>query len=235
MAEDWVPTTKAGKRAMFFNVGTKIASHATELDLSGGEVSRIQKLCDEFVKIVDFQDAEQAQGSAVNAWAETAMTGKGGTIGDPLTDPPAGATFGNDPTNYIVGIIPEFRRTRDGWTTKSGWTQAIGEDLMVVKTDGATLPVELVTPTITARGAQSDYLISVIVRDREGAKMFVVETRQKGGDWQDAGTYEGGSIDITITPLHDGDPEQVEVRVRLKKGNQFYGNYSQTATVTVNP
>lgn len=233
-ATDWLSRTIGGRRAQCVNIRAKLASHKTELDLTDEQVVYVNNLCDEYVAIVDYVTAQQATASGLNEWRDTAITGKGGTIGDALPDPAAFAGFTND-ADYIVGIIPELRRERDGWTTKAGWTQAIGEDLMVVRTEGGNLPEEEVTPTIIASGAQSGYVISVMVKDREGADQFVVETRQKGGDWQSAGTFTGRTTDITITPLSPGDPEQVEVRVRLKKNNENYGNTSQTATVTVNP
>ncbi|MBK9216155.1 MAG: hypothetical protein IPM59_11255 [Chloracidobacterium sp.] len=53
--------------------------------------------------------------------------------------------------------------------------------------------------------------------------------------WQNAGSFTGKTADITVSPINDGDPEQVEVRVQLRKNNENYANVSQTATVTVNP
>ena len=65
--------------------------------------------------------------------------------------------------------------------------------------------------------------------------MWIVETKQNGGSWQNAGSFTGKTADITITPTTPGQPEVVDFRIRLRKNNANYGNVSQTATVTVNP
>ena len=48
-------------------------------------------------------------------------------------------------------------------------------------------------------------------------------------------TASGKSIDVTIEPTAQGKPEQIQVRVQLKKNNADYGQPSDAVYVTVNP
>jgi len=225
-------TTWGGKAAMFANVRVKIAGHAAALGLSPAEITAIFNLCDEYAAVYAYHTQMLAGAAALTEWRDLAMSGQ--PKGDPLPDPPASPAW-VAPSNGILGILTTFRDKRDEWVAAPGYTQTIGEDLMIVKPDGGELPEEDVTPTIQVSAADTGYLFAIMVAGRAAADQWKVETRQKGQDWKNAGSFTGKSADITITPLTPGDPEKVEVRVRLRLKNEDYGNLSQIATVTVNP
>ena len=229
---DWMPSTLGGKVAMMSNVVGKIGGYGTELDLTAGEITAIQTLCNEFVVVYNYHVAANAAASGLTEWRDNAFYGS--PKGAALPDPPAFAAFSNN-EDYKIGILNIFRDLREQWVAASGYTQAIGEDLMIVKPDGGELPEVDVTPTIQVSAAEIGYSFGILVSGRAASDLWIVETKQKGQDWKNAGSFTGKSADITITPLTPGDPEQVEVLVRLRKDNQDYGNLSQIATVTVNP
>ncbi len=229
---DWMPRTWGGKRAMFTNVRAKLVNHKDELGLTDDQLTTVQDLCSEAVAIIDYQTQQHSASQGVTEWRDNAFTGS--PKGSDLTAPPGQPTF-SMPSDGVIGILALFRDYREQWVAASGWTQAIGEDLMVVKVEGETLDASQVTPLITVAPAQFGYVAGITVTDRGDADQWIVETRQQGDDWQTAGAFTGKTADVTITPKNPGQPEVVEFRIRLRKSNQNYGNLSQTATVTVNP
>ena len=50
-----------------------------------------------------------------------------------------------------------------------------------------------------------------------------------------ADTRTGKAADITVTPTVPGDPEQVRVRVQLRKDNTDLGQPSDPVYLTANP
>jgi hypothetical protein len=228
---DWMPATLPGKRAMFDNILGKIAGYATLLGLLPADVTAIQKMCGAFVTAYDYTMESRATAQGLTEWLDNAMYGN---KNKDLPDPPAFAAFTNDPA-YITGIIAVMREWRERWVAAPNYTQAVGEDLMIVATKSGSITPDLVTPTLQAHAAQSGFVVALVVSDRAEADQWTAETRQNGGAWTNAGTFTGKSADITVTPTTPGKPEQVEIRVQLRRKNSNYGNPSQIATVTVNP
>lgn len=157
---------------------------------------------------------------------------------DPTLDPPAPITWtlpAGKPDEIPPGLekfIRDIRREVVGLTNYS-------------KADGAALGFEsaaapkpdpmLVKPEIKVFGAASGYHFSVVVSNRGDSNMWDVYIQRKGGGWAKIDSASGKSADIHVTPLADGDPEQLQVRVQLRKANADYGQVSDPAYVTVNP
>jgi hypothetical protein len=120
------------------------------------------------------------------------------------------------------------------WKTFPTWTQeintALGYDGSAPKPD----PSE-VKPTIELTAAASNYHFSIVVSGRGEANMWDVYILRKGGVWTKVESASGKSADIHISPLSDGDAEQIQVRVQLRKNNADYGQVSDPAYVTLNP
>ena len=49
------------------------------------------------------------------------------------------------------------------------------------------------------------------------------------------GLFAGILVNVVITPTTPDKPEQLQVRVQLRKNNQNYGQLSDVVSVTVNP
>ncbi len=61
------------------------------------------------------------------------------------------------------------------------------------------------------------------------------EFRYKGGDWQSAGTLINSAGVLHILPQTPGQAEQIELRAVYLKGNDTFGNYSDTKTALIAP
>jgi hypothetical protein len=105
-----------------------------------------------------------------------------------------------------------------------------------------TSPADSITPnTVKAiieavSSAAVGYTFGIIVSNRAKSDMWEVQIKRKGSDtWQTIGSATGKSADFTVTATTQGEAEQIEVRVLLKKANQIYGQPSDPTYLTLNP
>ena len=234
MAEnsDWMERTLAGRAAMFTTVGANIGSYAGALPLTNIQVQHITDICTQFLATYNHVTQVQAAAHGVVEWRQIILNGepKGSTA-----PPPPGSPAWIGPGNEFIGIIALFRDWRELIVALPGYTQAIGEALMIVKTASQGLNPSEVLPTIQVTPAQTGKLFSIVVNNREGADMWVVQIQRKNGTWEDAGTFSGKSADVTISLTDPTLPEVIMVRVQLRKNNANYGQLSLAATTTINP
>ena len=116
-----------------------------------------------------------------------------------------------------------------------GYTKEIGIALGI-DGDAPSISPGSVKPTLEAFAAQNGYMFSVVVANRGEADMSEAQIRRAGSEaWTSAKAFTGKSADVTITPTTPGQPEKLDVRIRLKKKNEDYGQTSDAVSVTVNP
>lgn len=233
---DWMPRTNGGKALMFQSIQDNLPGVQAALGMDNAQRERILNLAAEFLNGYEFRSQVIAYDDAMGTWFDQMMNGDGdGNTGGTMPDPPTGPIFAPT-TNQIYGVLKEMRKEREIMLTLPGWTKAIGELLMLVKPETPSLNPNDISPTLKATAAQVGYEVALLVGDRGGMMMFDVEIRRKGGDWTHYTTLGGKGATITITPTTPGDPEQIEIRVRMRdKNNQPVGNVSETRTVTINP
>lgn len=93
-----------------------------------------------------------------------------------------------------------------------------------------------VKPTGDVSAAQNGYLFSVVVANRGESDQSEVQIRRAGSEtWTTVKAFTGKSVDVTVSPTTPGQPEQIQVRIQLKKKNENYGQVSDAVSVTVNP
>lgn len=135
-----------------------------------------------------------------------------------------------------AGALSRYNNRKGRAKLAAGYTDQIGIAMGYAGEPAGSVSPDSVKPTITVEAAQTDYLFSVVVANRAESDMWDVFTLRKGAaDWVSAGRFTGKSADITITPTTPGNPEQIQVRVQLRKSNQNYGQASDIVYVTVNP
>ena len=140
------------------------------------------------------------------------------------------------PKPLVSGILhitnSRNRRFREGPAFDEEIGIAIG-----ILTSGPAAPVEPGTlkPTLDVFAAASGAMFSCVVGNRADSDQWQVEIRRATGGWEDAGTFTGKSADVVISLTTPGQPEQIQVRVQLRKANANYGLVSDATTITVNP
>lgn len=118
----------------------------------------------------------------------------------------------------------------------SGYTHEIGVALGLTDATPTPPTPANIKPTVDAFAAQTGYMFSVVVANRGISDMWDVLVLQKGSaTWTVAKSATGKSADVIVIPVNPGDPEQIQVRIQLKKSNDNYGQLSDIIYVTINP
>ena len=231
-----MPSTLGGKALMFQAVIANLPGLQVEMGLTNTQRERALDMAAQFLNGYEFRSQVAAWDDGVGTWFEQMMNGDGdGNTGGELADPPPAPAF-TDSANQMYGVIKGFRKEREMWMTLPGWTKAIGETLMVVKPESQPLVPANISPSLKATAGQSGFEVTLVVGDRGGMLMFDVDIRRKGGEWTLLTTLGGKGATLTISPTTPGEPEVIDIRVRMKdKSNQLVGNVSETRTVTINP
>ena len=144
---------------------------------------------------------------------------------------------GASPTALVAGylelVLTMIRRFKLG----PGYNHDIGVALgFESSAPSAPINASTVTPTIDAFAAASGAMFSCVVGNRADSDMWIVQILRAGDTtWENVGTFSGKSADVTITLTTPGQPEQIQVRVQLRKANANYGNVSDARYVTINP
>ena len=158
-----------------------------------------------------------------------------GTIGEPTPDMPTTPSLSLS-TIPPTGIFQRINKYRDIVRASLNYTKEVGETWGIEPSTPDPINPTLVQPVLKTFPAATGYHFSAVVSKREQADSFQVWVYRKGGsNWELAATATGKSIDVTIVPQSPGDPEQIQVRIQLLKGNAPYGQPSDTIWVTLNP
>lgn len=93
-----------------------------------------------------------------------------------------------------------------------------------------------VQPQIKVVARATDYQFEITVTERGKADMFEVEGRRMNSEtWENLKNATGKSVLVKVAPSIPGQVERLEIRVRLFRKNQPYGNHSSIVYVNINP
>ena len=139
------------------------------------------------------------------------------------------------PFALVAGCLERTQTRNKRFKLAAGYTKEIGFALGIEE-DSPSIVSESVKPSVNIFAAVENYLMSVVVSNRGQAMMWEAQIRRKGSEtWETIKTASGKSVDVSITPTTPGSPERIEVRVRLLKNNEIYGQLSDAIYVTLNP
>ncbi len=139
------------------------------------------------------------------------------------------------PFPLIAGLSERAKLRNKRFNLGPGYTEQIGFALGIEE-DSQPIAPDSVKPTVQIFPAVELYLMSVVIGKRGLSDMWEVQIRRKGQEtWETVKTASGKSVDVTITPTTPGIPERIEVRIRLLKNNENYGQLSDAMYVTLNP
>jgi len=139
------------------------------------------------------------------------------------------------PSAIVAGAVRRSRERDQRFLHAPLITEAARIGLDLVGEEPASLIPSEVKPTIEVFPAQTNYMYSVVVSDRGESDSWIVMVQPKGGNWTNAGTFNGKSADVTFAPSTPGDPAAISVRVQLRRKNGDYGQLSDVVPITVNP
>lgn len=228
----WFPMGRAKQRAMFANIKSKIASYETVLPISNDKIKRIVLICDTFLSVNDYVESVRASAEGLTDWQNLILEGKGELkTGDPAPAAPAFASV-TLPTGAFVNIFEEFKELVDDIKHADNYTEAIGEDLMIVgeQTEGVAL-TDLIAELKRVQPL-TGYKINLDGSLR-GMKMIRIEYWAKGATAPQTDKFDRLPAVMTINPKTPGEPESGHLRAYLLEDNQEVGQVSPDYPVTV--
>ncbi|MCD9188932.1 MAG: hypothetical protein LUM44_21120 [Pyrinomonadaceae bacterium] len=139
------------------------------------------------------------------------------------------------PVELVGGCLQRFRARNKRFKAAKGYTKEIGAAIGTEET-ADRVPPEAVIPTLIATAARSGYLVAVIVDNRGDSAMWKIFARRSGSEArQEIASGTGKTAEFNITPTTAGQPEKIELTVRLYKNNQSYGQESDSVYLTITP
>lgn len=146
-------------------------------------------------------------------------------------------TLPNDapPEPLVGGCLGRFKARNKRFKAAKGYTREIGLALGIEETQDR-IPPEAVTPTLSATASLTGYKIKVTVGNRGDASMWKIFVRRSGSEARhELASGTGKTAELTVAPTTPGQPEKLELTVRLYKNNQPYGQESDSVYLTITP
>jgi hypothetical protein len=230
-SQAWFPTSIVDRAVWFKNFATNFAVIGSSLGFSDEEIEQV--VADS--EVVQFLSAAIYQNNAyTRALQGMQKSITQGKIGENTPDLPTPPLF-SPPPMVPTGIFQRLVKTVNRVRTAPTYTNETGAILGIL-------------PGRTVREVTRDHVPKIVVDSAFGgyrfrvkvAKLrmdaFEVQVRRNSNDhFEHAATGIASPLDVALTPLNPGQPEQIYVRVRMLKGNEPVGNFSNMVQITVNP
>ena len=210
-----------------------IGEYKDELEATGSEISAITEDLANLTYIKSFTETLDANKKSVTKIKQDLFNGD---ESEPISDFPV----------FVAGALPNpaakpnalgrHNATNARWKTAAGYTEQIGIAMAIVSPPAPNVIPGDVKPTINVFEAQTGAHFTVVAGNRQAADSFRVMALRKGSnEWVVADTGVGKSVDVHMTLTTPGEPEQIQVRIQLRKNGADYGQISDTVYVTLNP
>lgn len=224
----WFPTNRAARLTIVENFRAKIPNYMTALGMTQAEIDRLDLILQAYLDIDAYVESCKATIEATIEWRDKIYEDEADK--SPATAPPMFSGY-TPPVGLTHGILDEFRKTVDQIKVNSGYTLAIGEDLMIVGSEAPPTP-ENISPQLTVE-SRPNYTVKVNGQ-MKGMDAVRVEFQRKGAtSFTMVGVLTSLPGELTISPQTPGDPEAGHIRAIYLKKNQPDGDYSPEYPVTV--
>jgi hypothetical protein len=224
----WWSGELASQRNQMLNFRTKIGAYQPILNLTAAQITAWQNLADSFMQAYDFAEQVEATAEAATKWRNEIFRGE--PKGSAAPDPPVFAV--GTPVISGLGVVSQFFEVREQIVANPAFTEAIGEDLMLlgpIKDDTAEGEVAPSLKLSTRNGYRIE-----IAGSMKGYPQMRVEWRAKGqNNWELMAFLTKLPAEIVITPGTPGDPQSGELRAVYFRDNAQYGVYSPNYPLTV--
>ncbi len=224
-----MPSRLADMLVMFQNVLVKVEGYKSILPITSAQIDRIKLICNEFVAVYTYVVQARATTESLVEWRDIIL--KGSPAGDAAPAPPTYPAY-TAVAGSFIGILTEFRELRDVIVAAPGYTQAIGEDLMIVKPATEKLFEGSVAPDLKVSTAVG-YEVTV-AGSMQGMDAMRVEYQRSGAaTWSTVAFLTKTPGTFTITPATPGTPENGRIRAVFIKKNEQFGNFSPKYPITL--
>jgi hypothetical protein len=226
---DYFPTDEAGIRQLLLSLKTKAPTYKVLLELTDAKLQEFSDRSDLYEFLIDYSELLDNTKVGFNTAKDIIVNG------DPKASIPVlpSLTVPAPPVDLLVGIIKLTRKDIAKMKLASGYSPEIGEDIGFIKQKAAPASPDTFVPTLELL-ALIAYHIQVTFK-RRGMSGLRIEFRRKGGEWQRAETAFASPFTFAISPATLGDAEQIEIRAIYMKGNETFGQYSPSYTISIAP
>lgn len=139
------------------------------------------------------------------------------------------------PFAVVAGCLERANRRNRRFKAADGYTKGIGIALGI-EGESTTRDPNTVVPTLEAFPAQTGYHAAIVVGNRADSQMWKLLGRRANSEkWTELTSGTGKSADVHIEPTDEGKPERLELKIRLYKNNETYGQPSNPTYATFNP
>lgn len=228
---DWFPTTRPEQLVIFTNVKAKIGGYQATLPLPAAKVDRIMVICETFITVYNYVEQTRATLKQLTEWQELIFTAKGGSQGANVPKPP---TFNavTLPDDAFLGIFQEFRNLRDDIVRADNYTAGIGEDLMLVATEGEDLDLNELVAAVKITSLAGYKLRAE--GSLQGMDAMRFDYQRKGAStWSPVAFVTKLPAEFVITPQTAGEPETGVIRAVLLEKNEEVGSFSPQYPITI--
>ncbi|HEX8371026.1 MAG TPA: hypothetical protein VF604_20950 [Pyrinomonadaceae bacterium] len=176
--------------------------------------------------------------SLVNEFSGTAFGIKRKFLRGELNEPLGAFVDAPDasPPSTLKAGVEKRSRERDQRFRRSQTINEAARLALDLVDEPPNISQDAVKPTVEAFPAAGNYELAAVIANRGDSDMSDVQIRRKGSEkWVAVKSGTGKSINVIIEPTAEGQPEQLQIRVQLKRKNENYGQPSDPVYVTVNP
>lgn len=210
-----------------------IGEFKTELEATPAEIDAITEDLANLLYMKAFVETLDANKKSVTKIKQQVFNGE---ASEPIGEFPVFAAGALPFPNAEPDALGRHNATNARWKTAPGYTPQIGIAMAIISATPDNIVPADVKPTINVFEAQTGSHFSVVVGKREEADSWRVMVLRKGAtEWVVAETGVLKSVNVHLTLTVPGQPEQVQVRIQLRKGGADYGQLSDTVWVTLNP
>lgn len=225
----WLENSLAKQNAMFSNIKGKITAYTAVLPLTAAQEARILLICAIFNTIYEYVEETKATMASLIEWRDDIL--RGVPTGKPAPGQP-GFSVAAMPPGSFIGIMTEFIALRDLIVELPGFTDSIGEDLMLLGEEVTPPSAPTMAPDLKVTTA-ADYKANV-AGSIKGMDAIRVEYQRNGTTaWVTVGFLTKMPGQCTITPATPGQPEAGRIRGFFVKDSEILGLSSPEYPVTL--
>lgn len=208
-----------------------LTTYQTEVGATAADITAVDEELSVLLYLADYLEIIDANKKTVTKIKQTAFNGEMDDKPTPFPVFPAAAP----PFAVVAGSMERANKRNRRFKAADGYTKEIGVALGI-EGDAAPVTPENIIPTLDVFPAQIGYEAAIVVGNRGKSDMWQILARRMNAEiWTElkSGTGKGGNL--KITPTTAGSPEQLEMKIRLIKANEPYGQLSNGMLATFNP
>ncbi len=225
----WFPTNRVERASWFRTFTTNFEKIGLSLGFSQADIDSAiaDNLVVQYLSIsISRLESDLA---AVRAY-QRSMTG-GRSNGQMHVLPEVGLP--SPPPAVPQGIYERLEKRVRRIRVMQGYTESVGALLGIIPK--APTPIDLtdVSPRCKVWTSVESYSFSVRCTVGRFDGFEISYRRQGSNEWTNAGRFRVSPAIVELVPTEPGKPEQIFVRVRMLKGNDPVGQYSETYDVVI--